>query len=240
MNYPLLIFLGVIPSVIWLIFYLRKDKHPESKIMILKIFFYGMLVALPAILLELGFRAFLEEGVMNWKFNIPPMPLLIINTFIGVALVEEFLKYLVVRGKVLRSSEFDEPVDVIIYMITAAMGFAAAENILILFSSVSPFVISDAISITFYRFLGATFLHALASGSLGFFLALSLRQTKNRGKLLLAGLFFAGLLHGLYNFSIITIEGSLSFIIPLAVLIGLALFLAFSFKKLKKLKSISI
>ena len=55
MSYFIYIIAGVLPSAIWLLFYLRKDRHPESKRMILKIFLYGMIAALPVILIELGF-----------------------------------------------------------------------------------------------------------------------------------------------------------------------------------------
>ena len=127
MSYPLYIIFGVIPSIIWLLFYLKKDVHPESNRMVLKIFFMGMLVAVPAVFLEIGiFKTF-------DAFNLPPLLLAILNTFVGVALVEELLKYLVVRNQVLSHKEYDEPIDAMLYMIIAALGFAALENILILF-----------------------------------------------------------------------------------------------------------
>jgi len=232
MSYPLYIFFGVLPSVIWLLFYLRKDSHPESNRMVLKIFFFGMLVALPAILLEIGAFEVLEKLILS------PALLLIINIFFGVALVEESLKYLVIKVKVLSNAEFDEPLDVVLYMIIAALGFAALENILILFSLGPNFLLREAFLISLLRFLGATFLHALCSGVLGYFLALSFFDTKNRIKLFFLGLGIAVFLHGLYNFSIIEIEGNLKFLIPAIILIGLAIFLTFGFKRLKKMKSV--
>ncbi len=232
MSYPLYIFFGIIPSFIWLIFYLRKDVHPESNRQIIKIFFYGMLAALPAIFLEMGILGETK------KLNLPSTFISILNIFIGVAFVEEFLKYLVVREKVFNSAELDEPIDVVLYMIIVALGFAASENILILFSLGPTFLFGEAFSISIFRFLGATFLHALSSGMLGYFLALSFYETRNRGKFLLLGLGIATLLHGLYNFSIIEIEGNLSFLIPTIILLSLAIFLTFGFKRLKKIKSI--
>ena len=103
MSYPFYIFFGLAPSAIWLLFYLRKDAHPESNRMVLKIFLYGLLAALPAVFLEVGIFQEFE------KLPLSPALITILNIFIGVALVEEVLKYLVVRGKVLNSSEFDEP-----------------------------------------------------------------------------------------------------------------------------------
>jgi len=232
MTYPLYVLFGVLPSFIWLSFYLKKDSHPESNQMILKIFFYGILAALPAILLEMA----LVEQFGN--LNISQCFLAFLNIFIGVALVEEFLKYLIVREKVLDHPELDEPVDLMLYMIIAALGFAAAENILILFSLGPHFFLGDVFSVSVLRFLGATFLHALCSGTIGYFLALSVLDTKRRGRLIILGLGIASILHGLYNFSIMEIEGTLSFLIPIIILLSLAMFVTFGFRKLKKIKSI--
>lgn len=231
MSYPFYIFFGVLPSFIWLLFYLRKDSHPESNQMVLKIFFYGMLAALPAILLEMGILDVLKELKSSLVL------LTFLNVFIGVALVEELLKYLVIREKVLDHPEFDEPIDVMLYMIIAALGFAAAENILILFSLGPAFLFGEVFTISVLRFWGATFLHALCSGTLGYFLALSIFETKKRGMLLIIGVGIATLLHGLYNFSIMELERIFSWLIPIVILISLAIFLTFAFKRLKKLKS---
>ena len=225
MTYLLYLF-GLLPSIIWLLFYLRKDVHPESNQAILKIFFYGMLVAFAAIFLEIGFKKISSN--------------LLLYIFIGGALIEESLKYLVVKFKVLRSSELDEPVDIMLYMIIAGLGFAALENILILINY-HPFLeLPKTLEIITLRFLTATFLHALCSGVVGYFLAISFFNIKNQKKLLLTGLGIAIILHGLYNLSIIKIDGWEKFILPIIILVGTASFVSISFKKLKRLKSICI
>jgi len=214
MNYPIAIFFGLAPSFIWLLFFLKKDTHPESNQMILKIFFYGMAIALVAAFVELGVMALFQGELTFWQG--------IFYGFIGIALTEEILKYLVVRRKILRNS-----------------AFAALENILILTGLEEGFPYFDTITTSIFRFVGATFLHALASGTLGFFLALSLFYTKKRIRLILTGIFLATLLHGLYNLFIIKTGESFSWIIPpLILLVFLAFFVSFGFKKVKRLKSI--
>jgi len=232
LNYPLYIFFGLAPSVIWLLFFLRKDKHPESNRMVLKIFFYGMLAALPAVLIELGFAQQINQVYL------PKIIVSILYVFLGIALVEEGLKYLVVKKQVLKDPEFDEPVDVMLYMIIAALGFAAIENLFILFPLVQPFQFFETLVISVFRFVRATFLHALCSGLIGYFLALAFLKSKNRLKLKSTGIALAVLLHGLYDFSIIKIDGNLKFVIPVIILIGLAIFISLGFKKVKKLKSV--
>ena len=232
MSYLVYIILGLAPSIIWLLFYLRKDTHPEPKRQVIKIFFYGMLAAIPAVFLEKGIL-----GEFN-KLNIAPFLIILLNTFIAIALVEELMKYLVVKKKALNNQEFDEPVDAMLYMIIAALGFAASENILILLPLSSELLIKEALVISAFRFVGATFLHTLCSATIGFFLALSFFETKKRTIYLTVGITIAVLLHGLYNFAIMETSQSLSFLIPLIILIGLAIFVFSGFKKLKKMKSV--
>lgn len=231
LSYSFLIFFGVLPSIIWLLFFLRKDAHPESNKMVLKIFLFGTLIALPAVLIEMGIVKSLKE------LDLPLILLTFLNIFIATSLIEELFKYWVVKEKVLNHPEFDEPIDVVLYMIIAALGFAAAENILILFSLGSPFLLGEIVATTVLRFWGATFLHVLCSGLIGYFLALSIFETKKRGMLLTIGITTAVFLHGFYNFSIMEVKGIFSFLIPIIILVGLALFLTFAIKRLKKMKS---
>ncbi|MFC1789406.1 PrsW family intramembrane metalloprotease [Patescibacteria group bacterium] len=239
MSYPFyLIVLGLLPSVIWLLFFLKRDMHPESPKMILKIFFYGMLAALPAALIEMQYQR-LPFGNLVFAHEWQSALFLFLNIAIGVAFVEEFLKYLVVRGKVLRHKELDEPMDLLLYMIIAALGFAALENIFIFLSPESLFyTLGDTLALASFRFVSATFLHALVSGTLGFFMALSYYKTKRRKLFLTTGFSVAVLLHGLYNFSIMELEGILKFGIPIIILSGLAIFIYFGIKYLRKLKGI--
>jgi len=229
LSYTLYIVFGILPSLIWLNFYLRRDVGPEPKLMILKIFCYGMLATIPAIFLETAI--FGEFSKLNFSSSV----IFILNIFLGVALVEESLKFLAVKFGVLKNPEFDEPVDAMIYMITAALGFAAVENVLILLN-LKP--LSEIFGVSLFRFLGATFLHTLSSGICGFFIGLSFFNTKGRGKLVSLGLVLAILLHGFYNFYIMKGEGSLKILIPFLLLTIAAIFVSFGFKKLRKLAKI--
>jgi RsiW-degrading membrane proteinase PrsW (M82 family) len=245
MSFLFFIIFGLLPSIIWLLYFLRKDVHPEPKRQVMRIFLWGMLITLPAIFIEKGVFEVIKTLNLPYFFYI----------FLGIAGTEELLKYLVVKEKVLNNPEFDEPLDAMLYMVIAALGFAGLENILILFSS--PFNFFEMFFISVLRFIGAVFLHTLCSGSLGYFLSLSFFEPKNRTKLFIAGILIAILAHGFFNFSITKIEGSLKieddlvriadqrtfffFTIFLgAILIGLAIFVSFGFNKLKKMKSVCL
>ncbi len=233
MSYILLLILGLLPSIIWLFFYLRKDEHPESAVMVIKIFFYGMLCSIPA-----AFIGWALYQIKNW--NLSNIWILLFNMFIVVALTEEVFKYLVVRFKVLSHSELDEPLDVMLYMVIAGLGFAALENIL-LFLSPKIFLLpfGETLSLAAFRWISATFIHALCSGVLGYFLALSFFRLEKRKKLLFYGIATATLLHGFYDFSIIKFEGGNGLIILLIIFLTiLAICVSSAFKRLKKIKSV--
>lgn len=227
----LLYFFGFLPSIIWLLFYLRKDKHPEPNRMVVKIFFFGILAALAAVLLERGFQK--AHGL----FTASTVTTSIFAIFFGGALIEECVKYGAARFGVFKSRELDEPTDIMLYMIIAALGFAALENILVLTNYHPILTSAKALEIMGWRFVSATFLHALCSGILGYFLALSFFHTSHRKKYFLAGLGISIGLHGFYNWSIMKVEGTAKFILPIIILIALSLFVSFGFKHLKRLKS---
>jgi len=244
MPYTLYIIFGILPSFVWLLYYLRKDVHPESNRMILTVFLLGMIAAPFVAFFECIPLGFDDTGKLSCFFSSfctkafsHPIDILIYFVLV-VGLIEEVSKYLVVKFKILRHHELDEPTDLMLYMIIAALGFAAVENILILFQQGNNFILANTLSASFFRFLGATFLHTLCSGTIGFFTALSFYETKRRKLLFFLGIGISVLLHGLYNFYIMEGKNNLNFLIPLIIICGLAIFVTLGFKKLKKLASV--
>jgi len=247
-SYFLYIFLGLLPSLIWLSFYLRKDQRPEPNSVVLKLFFWGVLITPFAIVAELLLVWALNPDLEFWSI-LSQMPQngflkIILAATLVPAVVEEYLKYAVVRFKFLKDSEFDEPTDVMIYCIIVGLGFAAVENLLVLFKIPSS-DIGQAISVISLRFLGATLVHALACGIVGYWLAKGLLHSKNRKKMVAIGLAIAITFHTCYNYLVVSIsratdsEQKLLFFFSAAILlIATALLVSFYFRKLKKHKSV--
>lgn len=240
----LLVFFGALPSLIWLAYYLRKDIHPEPKKTIVKIFLWGAIATLPALIMQTGLTDLTEKALIYFPFSAFPVLADIVKWFIVIALIEEAMKYFVVKIAILGGPDMDEPLDIMLYMVVAALGFAAMENALYLFSPIDslpfPNIITVALIVSFIRFIGATFLHALVSALVGYFLArASIKgDLVSKAKSAALGLFLATLLHGLYNFSIITLSAPLNYIIPAMIIIGLAAFIIYDFDEVKKLKGI--
>jgi len=175
---------GIIPSIIWLIFFLFEDtKRPEPKQFIFYAFIAGGLSTALAAVPEIYIQRFFSLG----KDLIPSLSLLF-----SFAFIEELVKFLAVYFVISKSKFFDEWVDGMVYMVTAALGFAAVENVLNLIGA--DFIVE----ITLIRGIGATLLHALASGIVGFYWM---------RKRLIEGLFFATLLHGIFNYLVLQLNG---------------------------------
>ena len=227
---------GILPTLAWLFHYLKKDSHPEPKWMISKVFLWGSLITLPVFFVQFGLSTLLAE------LKLPTFIIPILYWFLVIALTEEFFKYLVVKKLVFKSKYLDEPLDIMLYMIVAALGFAALENILYLFSPADNLsfnqILNNTVIISFIRFIGATFLHTLASGMLGYFLVIEVYEIEKRGWFFFSGLFLASVFHGLYNFSIMTFTGALQIAVPTTILVGLAIFLVWAFNRVKEMKSV--
>src|SRR5579872_1111751 len=131
---PLYILLGILPSALWLFYYLKKDLHPEPTWMIIKVYFLGCLITVPVYLLQVGFSGVADQLTFFSWFASHPVVIDILKYFLVIALSEEFFKYVVVRANVMGSFVLDEPLDIMLYMVVAALGFASVENIFYLFS----------------------------------------------------------------------------------------------------------
>lgn len=221
--------LGVLPSAIWLLYYLKSDINPEPKAIVLEVFILGMISGGAAI----GFQyalTYVSNSVEGIKLFVGAFPVALVA---GWALIEEFVKYTAAKLRVLHDAAFDEPADAIIYLISAGLGFAAMENILF----VAPKIfegIDQAIYFLLMRFVTATLLHALASGIIGFFFALAIIY--HRKYLLLIGFIFGVGLHTIYNYSIMLSDWQFSgYVLPTVLLVGV-LFIKLSFFKLRNKK----
>jgi len=181
---------GVLPALAWLWFWMREDKtHPEPRRVIALAFLIGMVTVGVVIPIQQAVATFLASTTM---------------VFIAWSIIEEVMKYAAARVTVLRSRENNEPIDSVIYMVTVALGFAAAENALFLLSPLAGETFTQSLMTGNLRFVGAMLLHVLSSAVIGVFLALAFYKSK-RQKLLFAllGVILAALLHSLFNFLIL-------------------------------------
>ncbi len=119
--------LSLIPCWLWLLWFWFQDWYDREPLRtILVTFLLGALATLPAMLFNavgvLVLSGLLGASVMSeWLI-----------LFLVVGPVEEAMKLWAVARYAYRRPEFDEPVDGVVYGAAAALGFAAAENVLYL------------------------------------------------------------------------------------------------------------
>ena len=212
---------GLIPTLFWVWFWLREDnRKPEPFFLLAISFLAGMAVvplALP--LQKLALELYQDANVM----------------LVWVT-IEELLKYAAALLLIFWHRAVDEPIDLVIYLIMIALGFAALENALFIFN---PLVMGEYLNSLLtgsFRFLGATLLHVLASASVGVCLALAFYRSKLVQLLAgTVGLFIAIVLHALFNFFIMDASGETILTVFLFVWLGVIL-LFLLFEKIKLLE----
>lgn len=198
---------GLIPALLWLAFWLLEDRcEPEPKRYIFFCFVLGV-ATIPVVLWG-------ERLVAGYITG----PLLLL----AWAAIEELAKFSAAYIAALRWGVFDEPLDAVIYMVTAALGFAALENTLFILTPLESGNIIQTVLTGNLRFVGATLLHTLASGTVGIALALAFYQRAAVRRVATAGgLILAILLHTLFNLSILGKGGSSIFWIFLMLWLGI-------------------
>lgn len=209
---------GVIPALLWLFFWLLEDRcKPEPKKLIF-VSFLGGALAVPFVLPFQQFALAYLSGT---------------SVLIAWAVVEELFKFGAAYFVALRNRALDEPIDAIIYMITAALGFSALENTLFLLGPLGDGNTLAGILTGNLRFVGATLLHTLASATIGVSIAVSFYKSVSVKRLFLAaGITLAIALHALFNHFILKDGGSGAFTVFLFVWIGVIVVMLF-FERVK-------
>jgi protease PrsW len=202
-NILLVLIGGLMPALLWLWFWLKEDKaHPEPNKLIIKTFIFGALMVPIAYILQKSLDFTLFDGnYISLMFSGGIISFIII---LFMAAIEEFVKFAAAKNGGLDNKNNDEPIDVPIYMVTAALGFAALENILFLSIILSKGQFALAVDVAIIRSIGSTLLHVSSSAIIGVFGSFSyFYKNSIQKKYLFFGFMFAILLHTLFNLFII-------------------------------------
>lgn len=181
---------GVIPTLLWLFFWLREDRfQPEPRGLLALTFIAGVL----SVFVILPLESFIKNAGITGTEKI----------FVFAA-AEEIVKFGVVFLIDFHSSYLDEPIDYAVYLITGALGFAAMENVMFLLNPGLQADISFIVETGTLRFLGATILHSILAATLGIILGFVFYKTKRtRRMFLFIGLGIVTILHTIFNYFII-------------------------------------
>jgi len=213
---------GLLPGFAWLAFYLGEATHAEPKRLIAFTFIVGM---------AFGFFTVAIEGIVSgWASGVGIQELSLLSLF-GLAAIEEVMKFSAAHFAVNRAPEFNEPADAMIYMIVAALGFATLENIgAISGISSSAVLIPTVLETASLRFVGATLLHTLTSGIVGYYWAVGIVEGKTK-RFLAVGITVAAVLHATFNYLILTYGGAVYSVVFLLIV---GFFVLNDFERLKR------
>jgi RsiW-degrading membrane proteinase PrsW (M82 family) len=119
--------LSLAPCVLWLWYFSSHSPYKRQALRVLGVTFaLGAMATVPAFALNLAGQSLFMKFFGSARHSHA------LVLFFVVGPVEESLKLLVVYFYAYRRKEFDEPLDGVIFSATAALGFAAVENVIYL------------------------------------------------------------------------------------------------------------
>tara|TARA_B100000963_G_C22638253_1_gene678807 strand:- start:5712 stop:6362 length:651 start_codon:yes stop_codon:yes gene_type:complete len=188
--------LAVAPPLLIAYYIYQKDKYEkEPRGLIVKSFLFGCLTVIPVLILETIFN----ENLFSSLF---------LYMLLGVALVEEGVKFFFLKKYLFNHKEFNEPLDGIVYAVMISLGFATVENLFYVFNYAGD----QETEVAIIRMFSAIPLHAACGVIMGYFVGLA-KFSKESKNYLFKGLLAAVIIHGLYNYFIFLGDASsLSFI----------------------------
>ena len=223
---------AALPAVIWLAFFRAEDCHPEPKRLLVYTFAIGALMSLPVLALQLLFQQITGATLEHTLILI-----------IGLAFIEEVFKFLAAYWAVGKNPAFDEPIDAMVYLMAAGLGFATVENLFIIgksFDLLQTATFGPTAETLLLRFVGATLLHTLTSALVGYYWArgrLVLRGVRDRihtslVECIAIGLILATFVHALFNWLILRFQEE-NLLFPSLLLVGFTFFIIEDFERLR-------
>lgn len=220
----LFIIVAILPIVLIGLFIYKKDKFKEPSNLLFKLFIFGAISCLPAVILELIMSSFFPEMEYMNFFE------MFLYAFLVIALVEEVCKWGFLYKIAYIHDEFDSLYDMIVYASFVALGFACFENIL--------YVYSNGILTGLVRAVTAVPGHVCDGILMGFYLSLAkINQIRGNNTLTkrfkIYSLVIPIIAHGIYDFCLFC--GSPIFIFIFAV--SIVTIFIICFRKVKEVSS---
>ena len=186
-------FLSIVPVIFFGFYFYKKDTIKEPKLLLSKLFLSGILTGIIVIIISI-FGLILFPTLTNLE-KINNIIILLFYTYIFIALIEEFFKFLMIYQVSYNNKEFNQAYDIILYSIFVGLGFACFENIIYIIENPS-------VEIAILRGITAVPAHVCFQTLMGYYLYLS--KTKEKNKNILLSLVIPIFLHGTYDFFIFT------------------------------------
>jgi RsiW-degrading membrane proteinase PrsW (M82 family) len=185
---------AVVPTLLFLWYFHTRDKYREPRRTVWATFGLGVLSIVPVIVLAAPF-AF---GIAA-LFGGNPLIAGFLEAFFVAAIPEETLKLTVLARYAGRHRAFDEPMDGLVYGAAASLGFATLENVL--------YASQGSVWLAVTRGITAVPIHAGCGAIMGYLYGRSRFDHARRGRLLALAFVVPVLIHGLYDFPLLSMGG---------------------------------
>ena len=228
-----LIFITILPSYLLGRYIYNMDRvEKEPRGLLIGLFLAGV----AAVFLTLILSDLSESLLPILKQEGPDIKSLIIYNFLGVALIEEFCKWIFLVLCTWKNKHFNFLFDGIVYGVFVALGFATLENFLYVFNpegGISTAILRAVLSVPAHAFFGVF---------MGYYYGIA-RMNKNQKKgcliFIVLSLIVPVLLHGIFDFCL---SGEHLIYIAIYAIFIIILYVV-SFRRIKRLskndKSIS-
>jgi RsiW-degrading membrane proteinase PrsW (M82 family) len=185
-----LLLLALAPAFVIMIYVYLRDKYEKEPInLILKGLLLGAIIIFPV--------GLVENYILAFGKTFEPIPKAAWDGFIAAGATEEAFKYFMVFILIWRNRNFNEKFDGIVYAVSVSLGFATVENLFYVFSE-------NSLQVGLLRAFTAVPGHAIFGVVMGFYLGLARFSERGKGKWLLRAFFVPWLLHGIYDFMIMS------------------------------------
>lgn len=215
-----IILLTALFPVAVLIFYIcyKDRKQPEPKSQLVKAFFFGVLSV------PLSLCMSIPAGWLGLYTDEPTTILGAINSaFVSAAIPEEIAKFIMLWLLLRKNRYFDEKLDGIVYAVFVALGFAALENTIYLFSNYDDFL-----SVGITRAIFAVPGHFCDGVLMGYYYSLVKFYPQTSKKNLILVLLAPIIIHGTYDAILFVVD-----VTPALTGIMLIIFLLFCWRMWK-------
>ena len=212
LDYYIIYFVALLPALFIINYVYSRDIFPEDKREVGIAFFLGVSTILFLELLIPIVETFNDAfftGYGNIAFWV----------YFRAATLEEFFKLLVVYFYAYKLSNFNEPMDAVVFATAASLGFAAVENVDYAFLSENA---DENFDVVFARAFSAVPLHGLCGILMGLFFGLAAFGRRNNKKYLFYSLAIPVVVHGSYNFVLSIGAGILIYLLLIVLVIKAA------------------
>lgn len=227
----ILLILSILPVFLLARYIYNTDFEKEPKSLLIRLFVLGV----GSVVVTLFLTYFLDSLFPFFKEDTAYLDVfeLIPYIYIGVALIEEFSKWIFVRVFTYHHYEFNHAYDAIVYAVFVSLGFACLENIL--------YVFQTGLQTAILRGITAVPGHACFGVFMGYYLGMSKTADKHQNKEVskknkIKSLVVPVLAHGTYDYFIFAAAKESLF--SIAFVIFVIVFFTKAIEKVKQLASV--